>query len=176
MRKILTVPDPRLSSPTKTIERFDGSLKKIIKEMIETLKAQTNPPGVGLAANQVGFDLSLFIIKPQKKSKIKIFVNPRIVEAQFSKKKASYPKKKLTLEGCLSIPGIWATVDRAWRVLLEYQDESGIRKKKWFTGFEAKIIQHEIDHLKGILFTQRALEQNQKIYQQKNDHLEEINL
>lgn len=177
MLKIVTVPNPILSSKTKLVVNFDKKLKKIIDEMVETLEAQNDPPGVGLAANQVGLDLSLFIIKPTKKSPVKVFINPEILKLEYLKEKKSKKTKKelVKFEGCLSIPRIWGPIKRADKVLLKYQDENGKKYENWFSGFEATIIQHEVDHLNGIVFTQRSLEQNQKLYKEKKDHLEEIN-
>ncbi|MCS6956546.1 MAG: peptide deformylase [Patescibacteria group bacterium] len=177
MLKIITVPNSILSSPTKPVIDFDKKLEKIIEEMKITLEAQTDPPGVGLAANQVGINLSLFIIKPTKKSKIKIFINPKIIKIESLKiKKSKKEEKHLKLEGCLSVPRIWGPIKRAQKILLEYQDIKGKKQIKWFSGFEAVIIQHEVDHLNGILFTQRSLEQNQKLYKEKNNKLEEIKI
>lgn len=175
MLKIVTVPDPILSHPTKPVVNFDKKLKLIIKEMIETLKAQYDPPGVGLAANQVGINQSIFIIKPTKKSKPKVFINPKIIKST-NQEKTSKKTKKVKLEGCLSIPRIWGPVKRASSVFLKYQDEEGKEHLEWFDGFEATIIQHEVDHLQGIVFTQRALEQGQKLYQEKEDYLEEVKI
>lgn len=179
MLKIITVPNKILNLPAKPVKIIDRKIKKIIKEMSETLDSQNDPPGVGLAANQVGFNISLFIIKPSKKSPIKTFINPKILKLEYLKKispKKEKNKKFLKFEGCLSIPGIWGPIKRADKILLEYQDENGIKKINWFSGFEAVIIQHEVDHLNGILFTQRSIEQKQKLYKEDNGRLEEIKI
>lgn len=176
MLKIVTVPNPILSQPTKPVVNFGKKLKKIIKDMSETLEAQNDPPGVGLAANQVGINLSIFIIKPTKKSPIKAFINAKIIKSEILNHDTKNQKKEaVKFEGCLSIPRIWGPIKRADKVLLEYQDEQGNKKTEWFSGFEATIIQHEVDHLNGIVFTQRSLEQKQKLYREKKDSLEEIN-
>lgn len=179
MLKIITVPHKILNLPTKPISIIDSKIKKIIKEMSKTLDNQNDPPGVGLAANQVGFNISLFIIKPSKKSPIKTFINPKILKLEYLKKissKKQKNKKFLKFEGCLSIPRIWGPIKRADKILLEYQDENGIKKINWFSGFEAVIIQHEVDHLNGILFTQRSVEQGQKLYKENDGKLEEIKI
>lgn len=149
--------------------------------MERVLVAQDDPPGVGLAANQVGLNLSIFIMKPSVKSKVKIFINPKIVKANLkmierertdpTKKKS---KKKIKLEGCLSIPRIWGPVKRSDRIFLHYQDLASKKHLKWFTGFEAIIIQHEIDHLNGIVFTQRAVEQKGQLFREENEELVKI--
>jgi len=178
MLKIVQAPNPILFQKTKELKKLDKKIKKLIEEMKQTLLAQNDPPGVGLAANQVGFDLSLFIMKPTKKSKISVFINPKILQTEEEKEKRRNKKKEkaIKLEGCLSVPKIWGNVQRAKRVLLEYQtdDESFEKKRDWFSGFEALIIQHEVDHLNGILFTQRALAQNQPLYEEKKGNLVKI--
>ncbi len=183
MLKIVTVPNNILSSPTKPVVKVDGKIKKIVSDMEKVLIAQNDPPGVGLAANQVGLDLSIFIIRPTEKSKTKVFINPRIVSRtdpfkdslkRVSPYKVRPYKKRVKLEGCLSIPRIWGPVKRADKVLLEYQNLTGTAVKGWFQGFEAVIIQHEMDHLSGVVFTQRAIEQKKQLYREKNDELVKI--
>ena len=181
MLKIVAVPNPILTSPTKPVTMIDSNIKKFVSEMGQVLIAQDDPPGVGLAANQVGSDLSIFIIKPTEKSEIKVFINPKIIKSSSTMiernrknptKKTS--KKKVKLEGCLSIPRIWGPVKRADRVFLNYQDLTGKKYLKWFSGFEAIIIQHEVDHLQGIVFTQRSIEQKGQLFKEENDELVKI--
>ena len=83
-------------------------------------------------------------------------------------------KKNIKLEGCLSIPHIWGPVTRNTKILLEYQDLTGEKHSEWFSGFTSVIIQHEMDHLQGVLFTQRVLEQKGRLYQEKDGKLEKI--
>jgi len=152
--------------------------------MEKVLAAQNDPPGVGLAANQVRLDLSIFIIRLTEKSKTKVFINPTIISRSdpfkgSPKRVRPYKrpsKKKVKLEGCLSIPRIWGPVKRAEKVLLKYQDITGKKYEKWFSGFEAIIIQHEVDHLNGIVFTQRSVEQKGQLYREENDELVKISL
>lgn len=198
MLKIVTVPNKVLSSPTKRVGKIDGKIKKLVLEMEETLIAQIDPQGVGLAAPQVGEPLQLFIIKPALKSETEVFINPKVLEvvhgssfivhgttdqntppdgtslqkkgtAMNDERSTSDKKKEESkLEGCLSIPRIWGPVKRPEKILVEYQTLDSETKKKWFTGLKAIIIQHEIDHLYGMLFTQRALEQNTPLYEEKD--------
>lgn len=186
MLKIVKIPNSVLTTPVKQVGEFNGELKRLLTEMEETLKAQVNPQGVGLAAPQIGRGLALFIIKPGKNAKIEAFVNPKITKVEAShptgvpeqEKKADSTKvkrrKRVKLEGCLSIPKIWGPVQRAEKILLKYQNATGKLKKKWFSGFRAVIIQHEMDHLQGILFTQRTLEQKNQLYEEKDGNLEKL--
>jgi len=173
--KIVTVPHPILNQKTKPILKIDKKIRQLVKEMIKVLNKQIDPPGVGLAAPQVDFPLALFIIKPTKKTKPTVFINPRIIKhVTCNMKHETQKKKKTPLEGCLSIKKVWGHVKRASKVLVEYQTLDGTKKTEWFSGFKATIIQHEIDHLKGILFTQRALEQQSTLFEEKEGKLEKL--
>ena len=180
MLKIVTVPNIILTTPVKPVISFDGSLQNLIGEMAVTLKAQVDPQGVGLAATQVAKNISVFIMKPKPKSPIKIFINPKILECVNLQirnkiiKNKSHKKNRTPLEGCLSIPRIWSPIKRPKKLLLQYQTETGEQKTEWFKDFEAVIIQHEVDHLNGILFTQRALEQNSTLFEEKNGKLKKM--
>lgn len=180
MLKIVTVPNNILSNSTKSVVIVDDEIKKIVSDMEKVLIAQKDPPGVGLAANQVGLDLSIFIMKASEKSKTKTFINPKIIKlgANDIERKRKDPTKKkrakIKLEGCLSIPRIWGPVKRKGRVFLKYQDITGKEYLKWFNGFESIIIQHEMDHLNGVVFTQRSLEQKGQLYREENDELVKI--
>lgn len=179
MLKIVTVPNSALTSSTKPVVEIDNNIKKIVSNMEKVLIAQDDPPGVGLAANQVGLELSIFIIKPTEKAKTKVFINPKIISRTDlfktkTKKVRPYKKPRVKLEGCLSIPRIWGPVKRADRIFLNYQDLTGKKYLKWFTGFEAIIIQHEVDHLNGVVFTQRSIEQKGQIYREEGDELVKI--
>lgn len=178
--KIITVPHPILNQKAKPVVKIDKKTQQLVKEMIVVLNKQVDPAGVGLAAPQVGINLSLFIIKPTAKSSVKAFINPRVIkhvtyntkyERQNDVKKQGKTRRKTPLEGCLSIPKIWATVKRAKKILLEYQTLEGEKKTEWFSGLEAVIIQHEMDHLNGTLFTQRALEQQSTLFEEKEGKL-----
>lgn len=183
--KILIVPHTILTQKARVVNVFDKRIKRIVDDMKNTLEAQTNPLGVGLAAPQVGIPLRIFIIKPTKKSPIKIFINPDlapdsvggiginpvIMHSDNAMPPKTSRKKPNKLEGCLSLPFIWATVTRKKTICLAYQSLDEEDKKEYFSGFEATIIQHELDHLDGIIFTQRVVEQNQTLYEEKNGEL-----
>ncbi|GIW66246.1 MAG: peptide deformylase [Candidatus Parcubacteria bacterium] len=141
---ILTYPNRFLKIKTKGVFEFNKDLIKIINEM---KKIMVEYQGVGLAANQIGLDLSLFIAKP--KEKFYVFINPNII---------SYEDEEIKEEGCLSIPHKWGLVKRFKRIKVEYQDIKGKKKKSNFSGLLSHIIQHEVDHLNGILFIDKAIE------------------
>ncbi len=175
MLKIVNVPNKVLNTPVKPVARIDGKIKKLVREMGKTLNAQTDPQGVGLAAPQVGVSLALFIIKPSPDSPIQVMINPKIKQIEKTElAEVERSDENEQLEGCLSIPRIWSPIQRHSKVLLEFQDVTGTVQSRWFEGFEATIIQHEVDHLAGILFTQRAVEQNQDLYEEKRRKLKKI--
>ncbi len=187
MYTIVTTPNDVLTSVAKPVERFDKKLKKIIRDMEETLKHTSDPVGVGLAAPQVGLSLRIFLARPSEEEKIMHFINPvieSITELDPAKTNPQKNKKKKNnklLEGCLSIPNIWGHLTRPQKVILSYQDWDGKAYKNTYTGFMATIIQHEMDHLNGILFTKHVLAQGEKLYRSsKNakgeEEFEEINL
>ncbi len=171
---IVKVPAKVLTTPVKKIDKISAKIKKLVKDMEETLAAQTDPEGVGLAATQVGHGISLFIIRPDESKPSRAFINPHIIRIEDIAGTPTRNKKKTTLEGCLSVDRVWSPIMRPQKVLLAYQTLDGIHTEEWFEKFEAVIIQHEVDHLDGILFTQRALEQQKPIFEERNGELEEV--
>ncbi len=176
MLKIVTVPNKILNSPVKPVKKIDSKIINLVKQMEKTLCVQVNPQGVGLAAPQVGVNLALFIIKPTPEAKTEVFINPQIIkqETYNRKRKTSKVKQKTKLEGCLSLPKIWSPVKRAGKIFLQYQTTTAKVVRRWFSGFKAVIIQHELDHLQGVLFTQRALEQKASLYEEKEGKLHKL--
>lgn len=173
---IITVPNSILTTPAKSVGKIDGKIKQIISRMKFDLINKNNPKGVGLAATQIGVSLQLFLIKPTDDCPIEVFMNPEIIwkskdmgEIQRPKSSKSSLRSDRKLEGCLSIPNVWGYLKRHKKIILKFMDETGKKKEKEFSGFEATIIQHETDHINGILFTQRVLEQKQKLYTIEND-------
>lgn len=155
------------------------------------------PEGVGLAAPQVGKSLSLFITKSTPKSPISVFINPKIIQKtkishltvdndRVNKLNKTMGEKSLTkLEGCLSLPNIWGEVKREPTIKLQYQlitnNHGLITKTHMFSGLMATIVQHEMDHLQGILFPKRVLEQKGTLYKSRKnekgeDEFEEIEI
>lgn len=184
--KIVQAPEPVLSQTAAPVAKVDKAIKKLLQEMEETLISQTDPEGVGLAAPQIGKSLQIFIVKQDPNSPLMTFINP-VIEKTFVKPpkkpdevkqstKAAQAKKKakidkgVQLEGCLSLKDIWGVVKRPYGVIVSYEDEVGVKHKKTFEGFIATIIQHEVDHLHGVLFPKRVLEQKNPLYHSvKND-------
>ena len=192
MYKIVTTPNKILLEKSEEVKSFDKKLSDILKGMEETLVATVDPIGVGLSAPQVGLPLRIFQMKPTAKSKVTTYINPVIekvseeeeiphIEGRNEKNNKPESSKNKLLEGCLSIPDIWGNVTRKRTVLLRWQDETGNSYMKEFSGFPAIIIQHEMDHLNGFLFTKRVVEQNEKLFKShKNsegeDEFEEIKI
>lgn len=140
----------------------------MIADMKTILLSAKNPKGVGLAGPQAGFPYRIFLIKPTDKKDIRVFINPQILSVS---EEMTYEKQKEEnkLEGCLSIPAIWGKVNRHQALTLRYQDEHGVVHEEEFSGFPATIIQHETDHVNGILFTHRVIEQKGKFFQITKD-------
>lgn len=179
MKAIVLIPNPVLTTPSKTVKAFDAKLHALIKDMIATLEATKNPRGVGLAAPQIGEPWRVFITRPKEKGPIRAFINPEILSAEPPPMEGKYKNGKM--EGCLSIPKVWGDVKRSYALTLRYQDIEGKSHDEVFTGFVATIVQHETDHINGILYTHRVLEQKGKFYQASVDKdgkevLEEIRL
>lgn len=163
MKPIIITPNQVLQQKTQPVEKINEDIKKILQEMKEALLSAKDPRGVGLAAPQIGYPLQIFIIKPKEDSPIRCFINPKItVQAE---ELVKVPKQNTPLEGCLSIPNTWGMVKRRKWVTLTYFDQNGKEKTSTFKGFPAVVVQHEMDHLEGALFTARVLEQKGKLYE-----------
>lgn len=185
MLKIVSAPNPVLSQSAKQISKIDSKILKIIEEMKKTLLSAKDPIGVGLAAPQVGISLQIFIVKPTPKSKIRVFINPFITKTNTDQLESVKIKSSTKLEGCLSLSNIWGEVKRSPEIKLRYQISNSskelITKNENFSGFMATIIQHEMDHLEGILFPKRVLEQKGTLYKSRKnakgeDEFEEIEI
>lgn len=164
---IIQAPQQVLSQKAKPVNKIDASIKKLISDMEVTLNNARDPEGVGLAAPQVGKSLQLFIVKQTPRSPFMTFINP-VIESTFDNQKDEKKKTKkddgVQLEGCLSLKDVWGVVKRYDCVVISYKDENGEKHRKTFEGFIATIIQHEVDHLNGKLFTVRVIEQGHKLY------------
>ena len=143
IRKILVEPDPFLRQVSQEVEKVDDELRKLMDDMLETMYAA---PGIGLAAIQVGIPRRVIVIDLSKEDikKPYYFVNPRIIKK--SRNNSTYE------EGCLSVPGQFAEIDRPDQCHINYLDYNGQKKELKAEGLLATCIQHEMDHLEGILF------------------------
>lgn len=182
MYQIVQAPNDTLTSVAKKVSKIDASIKHLVADMTKTLEEARDPEGVGLAAPQVGKSLQIFVVKETPKSPVLAFINPHIDEYIGEKSKTKKkPKEDEKLEGCLSLCDVWGVVLRPDGVKLSYTDLSGTRQTQIFTGFLATIVQHETDHLHGILFPKRVLEQKGTLYKSKKNEdgemiFEEISL
>lgn len=166
--EIVKTPNPVLTIKAKPVNKINKPVLSLIEQMKKTLAATKNPKGVGLAAPQTEKSLRMFITKPWEKSPLSVFINPTITWIS-EEKTEGVPEREKKYEGCLSIPTIWGLVHRAKEVKLSYQTPDSKKHHRKFKGFMATIIQHEVDHLDGILFTQRVLEQKEKFYRLTKD-------
>ncbi len=144
LREILTVPNPVLKQVSTPVERVDDELRQLMDDMLETMYAA---PGIGLAAIQVGVPRQVIVMDLARQDdppEPRFFVNPEILWA--SDETAPYE------EGCLSVPEVYDEVDRPARVRLRYLDYNGQEVVEEAEGLFAVCIQHEMDHLKGVLF------------------------
>ncbi len=163
MKLILLTPNPVLTKSTQPVIDFGKNLKNILSEMKEALLSAKDPKGVGLAAPQIGYPLQIFAIKPRESSSVSFYINPKVLEQSFES--IDLPTQNTPLEGCLSIPNTWGVVKRKKALTISYQNQHAKKLIKTFTGFAAIIIQHELDHLNGFLFTKRVLEQQGKLFE-----------
>ncbi|GAB4483677.1 MAG: peptide deformylase [Anaerolineales bacterium] len=151
IREIVTHPNHILRRKAQKVEKFDKELQTLIDDMIETMRAE---PGVGLAAPQVAVPLRLIVVEygeeedPQKPPKLYVMANPEITRAS--------TETEVGVEGCLSIPGYVGEVERAVEIVVRGQNRFGKPMKVKAKGWLARIFQHEIDHLNGILFIDRT--------------------
>jgi peptide deformylase len=144
IREILTVPDPVLKQVSTPVEQVDDDLRALMDDMLETMY---DAPGIGLAAVQIGVPKRVIVMdlaRPEEEPAPRYFVNPEILWA--SEETAPYE------EGCLSIPDIYDEVERPAKVRLRYLNYQGEQVEEEAEGVFAVCIQHEMDHLQGVLF------------------------
>jgi len=148
MLDIYTIGAEVLRQKALPIERFDDELASLVETMFETMK---QGKGVGLAATQVGLTQRLFVVHIEG-DKPRVFINPEIYETSVDLSNFE--------EGCLSIPGVYAELDRPAEIGIQAMNERGRRFTLGASGFLARVIQHELDHLDGVLFTDRLPERS----------------
>ncbi len=150
VRRIITVPHETLRRKARPVTRFDDDLQTLIDDMVETMR---DAPGVGLAAPQVDVSLRVIVVEygedEDAPPKLYTVVNPEITRHS--------QETEVGVEGCLSIPGILGEVERYTQITVRGQSRRGQPMKLKLKGWTARIFQHEIDHLNGVLFTDKAL-------------------
>jgi peptide deformylase len=166
LRTIVTLPEPVLHRKARPVKKFDPTLQTLIDDMIDTMR---DAPGVGLAAPQVGISERLIVVEyaeqPEEKEgeeendsvvqnhkevkpKLYVMINPEIVKTS--------EESVMGVEGCLSIPGLVGEVERFGEIQIKGLNRHGQPMKVKAKGWLARIFQHEIDHINGVVFTQRA--------------------
>jgi len=141
---ILTLPDPVLRKKAKPVERIDAELRRLMDDMLATMY---DAPGIGLAAPQVGVLRRLIVMDPAKDEAPKsplVMINPEILERS--------EEMRTHEEGCLSIPDFTAEIERPARTRVSYIDREGKKREAELEGIWSTLVQHEIDHLNGVLF------------------------
>lgn len=172
LRKIITVPDEVLRRKAREVKKFDDNLRTLIDDMVETLR---EAPGIGLAAPQIGVLEQVVVIEfaEEKENaeneedeapppKLYVVVNPEI--------KRMSKEKVMGVEGCLSVPGIVGDVERSTSIVVKGKNRNGQKIKLKLNGWIARIFQHEIDHLSGVLFTDLA----ESIWQPEEDYVDNV--
>lgn len=159
--EILTFPDSRLQQVSQPVTEFDQALAEFASDLEQTMRA--GPGGVGIAAPQVARFIRMIIVDVSSRPKTPnhgklILVNPEITQWEGMKKGR---------EGCMSVPDYTGNVIRAERVTVTAQDLSGQSQQYQFEGFEARAVQHELDHLDGLLFLDRLVSRRTDLFARK---------
>ena len=165
LRKVITVPNEVLRRKAHKVTKFDDNLRTLIDDMVETMRGA---PGVGLAAPQLGILEQIVVIEfgdeedEEAPKKLYTIVNPEITRAS--------DEKVMGVEGCLSIPGIVGDVERSTDIVVKGQNRNGQKVKLKLNSWIARIFQHEIDHLTGVLFTDLA----ELLWQPDDDYVDNV--
>ena len=161
---VVSYPDPILKTPCLPVERFDAAVGQLIEDLLDTMHA--GPGSVGVAAPQIGVSLRACVVDVSKNRHGKdnnhgllLMVNPEIL----AKSGAAVMR-----EGCMSVPDYTGDVERATEVSLRYREPDGSEREFTATGFEAVAIQHEIDHLDGMLFLDRISSLKTGLFRRKS--------
>jgi peptide deformylase len=161
IREILTLPDVRLKQVSAPVEQFDAELRDLVADLEETRLA--GPAAVGIAAPQAGCFKRIVIVDVSSRPKTPnhghlVLVNPEIVH---------WEGFAIGREGCLSVPDYTGNVIRATGIRLKAQDPDGVEHLYDMEGFEARAVQHELDHLDGLLFVDRVVSRRTDLYRRK---------
>lgn len=173
--KIITAPNVILRQTSTPISAQERHLQRLLDQLEQTLNH--SDIGVGLAAPQIGVNLRVLALKLAPTNQVVCYLNPQITQTSTNKTLQTHEQKKDGLEGCLSLPKIYAPVPRYEWINVTYQQlENGklVDKSERFSQFAARVFQHEYDHLDGILFLDRALAAKTNLYYEKNGELVEI--
>ncbi len=165
IQKIVSADDPVLRKKSKPVKKIDKRILKLVQDLKDTLVAQKDPPGVGLAACQIGKNVRVFAMKDG--DRVRGIINPQILRKSDNRQSTTDNRK--ILEGCLSIIDYYGPLNRPQKLTLKYLNEKGEKKTKIFKGFPAQIVQHEIDHLNGVLFTDLLLKAREPLYKYNKD-------
>jgi peptide deformylase len=144
IRRIFTLPDSVLRKQARLVERVDDELRRLMDDMLATMY---DAPGIGLAAPQIGVSRRLIVMDPAKDDQPKspiVMINPEILERS--------DEMRLHEEGCLSIPDFTAEIERPSKTRVAYIDPEGKQQEAELEGIWSTLVQHEIDHLNGVLF------------------------
>lgn len=154
--EILEFPDARLRTVAKPVEAFDAELGQLVDDMIETMYSAV---GIGLAATQVNIHRQLLVLDvSETQDQPRVYINPEILHSEGS---------EICEEGCLSVPGIYAEVERPEKIRVSAQDRDGNTFEEDLDGMHAVCLQHEMDHLKGKLFVDYLSPLKQKMVRKK---------
>lgn len=189
IKPLILVPNQTLRLPSKDVV-FDKKLTELIDSLTSTLFAKSDPKGVGLSAPQIGKNQNVFVTWLARNPEddptpedLKVFINPTIIDHS---KETTYgaDAEDPILEGCLSIPGLYGPVPRWEWVKIEYDSIeltansyqlSAKKRIERFSDFDARVVQHEYDHLQGVLFTDYSLKMDLPVYEFVGKKMKEIN-
>jgi peptide deformylase len=158
IRKIVTIPDPVLRNKAQKVNGVGEEEKKLAQDLLDTLEVAKDPEGAGIAATQIGVSKKMCVVRnffpnPAKNGEYThedyVLINPKIVSTS--------KETEVDYEGCLSVPNVYGKVERYKKIKVDATDISGDRIKIKAQDFFARTIQHEIDHLEGVLFTDRVI-------------------
>jgi len=173
IQKIIDTKDARLKTKSKEVKSVDKKVLGIVADLVDTLRAQNDPEGVGLASPQIGKNLRIFVM--EKGKKLLTIINPKVLSVS-EVPKAKRGRGTSIMEGCLSLPNFYTPLVRAAKIKIEYLNEFGQKVFGEFKGLDAQIVQHEIDHLNGITFLDRMFEQKKPLFEHMNGDWEEVDL
>ncbi|HET6420819.1 MAG TPA: peptide deformylase [Geobacteraceae bacterium] len=164
VRNILTYPHPALKEMCRSVDAINDEVRALIRDLVDTMRA--GPGSVGVAAPQIGVSLRVCVIdvSGSKRGKdfnhgLLVMVNPEITGREGS---------ATMREGCMSVPDYTGDVERATRITVRFTDEGNVSRELETTGFEAVAVQHETDHLDGILFLDRITSLKTGLFRRKN--------